>query len=534
MTDRPIRADTITGVFASQVARQPDALCAAMGERRATYAELDAASLAVAQRLVGMGVEPGDRVAILLPNRFDWFQLFFGIARTGGVQVPINPYLKGEFLAYQLTDCDPAVLVVDEAGARAVEPLLERLPALRAVVLLDGGSMAAPTGVRKGPWEEFEPSGEPLPEVSPSSLASILYTSGTTGMPKGCMLPHGYYARVGQIENLLVGYRGDDVFFTAMPLFHGGAQLKIFMACIEAGIPAVFEETFSPKNYIAKATEAGATFLNGVAAMGTMLLTVPAADTDRGHRIRVANIAPMSVANQEEFGARYGVDVWAETYGQTECVPVMASPVSGPRDRASIGRAVPDVEVALLDDNGVPVARGEVGEICLRPRHRFAMFAGYWRKPEDTLAAFSGLWYHTGDCARQIESGAFVFADRKKDSMRRRGENVSSLELEAALVRHPRIDAVAVHAIASDLGEDEIKACIVTSEPTEIQPRELFAWFQAHLPYFAIPRYVEFVDEIPVNHLGRVQKFLLRERGVTASTWDFEALGLAVGRTDRR
>ena len=174
------------------------------------------------------------------------------------------------------------------------------------------------------------------------------------------------------------------------------------------------------------------------------------------------------------------------------------------------------------------------GEITLRPRHRHAMFEGYWRKPEATLEAFRGLWYHTGDFGRRDERGFVSFVDRKRDALRRRGENVSSVELESAIITHPNIAEAAVHAVPSALTEDDIKACIVLGDGVELTPEAAFEFFRSTLPYFAIPRYVEVLDELPRNAVARVMKHLLRDRGVTAETWDFEALGFSVTRSERR
>src|SRR5262249_330938 len=202
----------------------------------------------------------------------------------------------------------------------------------------------------------------------------------------------------------------------------------------------------------------------------------------------------------------------------SECMPTTLTPLSSDRrDPEGCGLPAPDLEVALLDEEGNALEGEATGEICLRPKAPHAMFDGYFEQPEATLAPYRGLWYHTGDYGRRLPGGAFAFVDRKKDCLRRRGENVSSLELEQAIDRHPAVVESAVHAVASSLGEDDIKACIVAS--AEIAPAELFAFFKNHLPYFAIPRYVEFLDALPRNGVGRVMKHKLREAGITPDTW---------------
>jgi crotonobetaine/carnitine-CoA ligase len=192
------------------------------------------------------------------------------------------------------------------------------------------------------------------------------------------------------------------------------------------------------------------------------------------------------------------------------------------------------MEVRIVDDDDFEVPPGETGEIVLRTKEPYTMFQGYWNNPEATAHAFRNLWHHTGDNGRFDEEGNLYFVDRKKDSLRRRGENVSSIELEQAILKHPCIQAVAVHAVPSDLSEEDIKACIVPSREADLVPQELFRFFKSSLPYYAIPRYVELMSDLPVNANMRVQKFKLRDRGITAETWDFDSMGLVVRRDERR
>jgi crotonobetaine/carnitine-CoA ligase len=243
----------------------------------------------------------------------------------------------------------------------------------------------------------------------------------------------------------------------------------------------------------------------------------------------------MTARARAEFTSRFGVPVVSDGYGQTECNPITQSPLAeqGPQS-GSIGRPVPWLDVRLVDEDDVPVPPEATGEIVVRPHEPMVMFDGYWNNPQATVAVSRDLWHHTGDIARLGDDGYLIYVDRKKDSMRRRGENVSSVELENAISRHPRIAAVATHAVPSPLGEDDIKAWIVLADGAEeFSPEELHRFFAASLPYFAIPRYVEFIEALPVNALGRVLKYKLRERP-HAGGWDFEVLQLMVDKEARR
>lgn len=428
--------------------------------------------------------------------------------------------------------------MTDEPGYEAAAPLLSELPALKHVVALDGRPQT-PISVHVVAYADLATSGAtsggpPRTDVEEADLMSIVYTSGTTGLPKGCMLPHAYYCRVARLMCDAWEVGEGDVIMTALPLFHGAARMMMVGAALWSGQTVVVEREFRPASFLERITETGATIVGGVGAMGIALLSLPPSPHDRSHRLRLAVWIPFTAEQQLAFEQRFGVTVTAELYGQTECVPITFSAPGGDRNRASAGRPAPDLEVVLVDDEDRLVRTGEIGEIVVRPREPYALFSGYWQKPEETLRAYRNLWYHTGDYGRAGERGFVSFVDRKKDALRRRGENVSSVELELAITRHPKIAEAAVHAVPSQLTEDDIKACLVLKPEESISPDELFAFFREHVPYYAIPRYVEFLPQLPKNAVGRVMKHVLRERGVTPSTWDLEAMGFRIPRSQRR
>lgn len=499
-----------------------------------TYGEMNERTDRVAAGFAALGVGKGDRVAILSPNRFEMFELQFGLAKLGAIQVPLNAYLKGEFLRYQIADCGASAVVTDRAGAIALAPLLPELPDLRAIVQLDAVApddteqTVAYSAVRACPQDP------PQVVVRPDDLMSILYTSGTTGLPKGCMLPHGYDVRVGELVATAMEQGEDDITISALPAFHAITRMMVVTAALTRGSSVVIEEAFHASTFLARAAEVGATLAAGVGTTGVAILATPPSPADRAHRLRTMMLGPFTPEQQQQFHQRFGIDAWTEIFGQTECVGLLWSPVSGPRRRSTVGCASPDLEVAVLDDDGNTVPDGETGEISLRPRHRFALFSGYWGKPAATLEAFSGLWYHTGDFGRRDRDGFFTFVDRKKDAIRRRGENISSFEVETAIAGHPDIAEVAIHGVPTGSLEDEVMAVIAPRPGTTLDPAELFDFLTRHLPYFAVPRYVRIVNAIPRNAVQRVMKFRLRELPIDDSVWDFEKLALTVARQDRR
>ena len=498
-----------------------------------TYGDVEDRSDALAGALTEIGVNHGDRVAIMLSNRLEYLMTFFALARLGAIQVPLNPYLKGDFLAYQLADSAAKVLVGDTSAMNQIAPLRADLPDLAQTVTVDDVA-DAPAGTLA--FDDLVRGGRrgPAARIEPTDLIAVMYTSGTTGRPKGCMLSQGYYFAMAWPWYQNDWLRSGDRTLTAMPLHHIGGQGIALMPVLLAGNSIAFLDRFSASGFIEAARDITASVAFGVGPMGSAMLATPESSADRDHQLRLGVFVPMAVANQDRMAERFGIDVVSETYGQTECNPITGSPIDrDPSKRASLGRPVPAMEVQLHDECGREVAEGDVGEIVMRPREAEVMFQGSWNKAEATVEASRGMWHHTGDLARADADGYLYFADRKKDSMRRRGENISSVELENAISGHSKISAVAVHAVPSPLGEDDVKAVIVMVEGESFTPEELHGFFKEKIPYFAVPRYVEFLDGLPLTPTGRVQKHLLRERD-NSGAWDFEALGLTIERSQRR
>src|SRR5581483_7856163 len=527
-------------VLAQRAADQPGKRLASCGGEHRTYGEMPGVAERRAAALAALGVAAGDRVALVTANRIEMVELFFACARLGAVQVPVNTFLKGEFLRYQLDDCGAETVVVDGPGLRAVAPLLDRLGSVRRIVALaeaGGGAGAGPPPVPVVPYADLAGrpgDGATLAVPGAGDVASIIYTSGTTGLPKGCLISQGYFVHIGDAWRSVCDLAPDDVVFTAFPLFHLSGQALALMACLTGGLTLVIEPAFSASSFMPRARDVGATVTMGVGAMALAVLATPPSPADRDHRIRYSMWIPLPPALQLQMEERFGAPVNAEGYGQTECAPVTFSRLAGRRRRETAGLPAPWLDVRIVDDDDVEVPRGEIGEIVVRPLEPDSMFSGYWGRPEETLETFRNLWHHTGDYGRMDDEGFVSFVDRKNDALRRRGENVSSMELEQAIATHPKVAEVAVHAVPSAATEDDIKACLVLAQGQETTAEELFGWFEARLPYFAVPRYVELLPALPKNAIGRVLKHELRAAGVTAATWDLEALGLTVDRGARR
>lgn len=527
-----MRTSTVSGVFEQRVRQAPDEPffhCGATTDPWVTPRQLDARSARLAGGLAGLGVGRGDRVALLAPNRVEVMEAFLALARLGAIQVPLNYWIRGEFLRYQLDDCGARVLITDQAGLETAAPLLAGT-GIERVVLLDG---EAPEG---GAAYEDLCAADPVDPVdaAPGDLVSIVYTSGTTSKPKGCMLSNGYYVNIAQAYGLDGWVVPGDRLCTPFPLFHSAGQIIGVMTALVHGISLVVTPEFHASTFMAHAAELDATMLVGIGAFANAILDQPVRPTDGEHPFRLAIWTPLPEDRQQEFEERFGTPVMSEGFGQTESLLITRSPVVGRRDRATSGRPSPLYEVRIVDEDDNPVPAGTPGEIVVRPRDAHTMYSGYWNKPAATVDAWRNLWHHTGDFGRMDEDGFLTFVDRMKDRLRRRGENVSSMYLEDVLRGMPGVADVAVCAVAGRMGDDDIKACVVEDAPGALDARSVFEYMRERVAYFAIPRYVHVHETLPTNALRRVMKNALRDEGVPEDCWDLEAQGLVVPRDERR
>jgi crotonobetaine/carnitine-CoA ligase len=533
----PLRAMTITAALETRAAAEGDRPFVRIGEQTAwlSYRDMAEASRRLAAALRQAGVARADRVAMILPNCIELVELVFALSRLGAVQVSMNIYAKGEMLRHQLVDSDPHVLVADALGLAAASPFLDQT-SIRTIVLVgdpDGTGLGTADVVSLDALRREAGDGRrdfADADIVPADIAAISYTSGTTGTAKGCLLSHGYYTSIGPSYATRNVFAAGDRVLSAMPCYHLGA-ISLLMSALTVGFSVRLEPRFSASSFMGTAAIEGATLIWGTGTMGTALLAQPPGPDDAASPVERALFVPMRVADQEAFEQRYGCAVFG-SYGQTELLVVAAEDPAAPR-RRSAGRPVESVEVRIIDEAGNPLPAGKAGEIVVRPRSRHDMFSGYWRNADATVAAWSGLWHHTGDFGRFDQDGELWFTDRMKDAIRRRGENVSCQEVELVLLGHPAVDVAVVYGVPAPLGEDDIVACLaIRGEPPE--PAQLFAFLTGSLPYFAVPRYVRILPELPLTATGKVAKHELRAQGVTPETLDFEKLGLYLPADQRR
>jgi crotonobetaine/carnitine-CoA ligase len=496
------------------------------GDRNWSFGEaLDLATRS-AGRLRGAGLQQGDRVALMCENRPEFIEVFLGTAWLGAILVPINTASRGLQLRHILENSGARLMVIEAALLDALEHVgLESLK-LETIWVIDPPVLDT----------KLPPMAKPLPGLGspvaaaatrPGDTLAILYTSGTTGPSKGVCCPHAQYFWWGLNTAHLLGVRGDDVLCTPLPLFHTNALNTFFQALI-TGATAIFESRFSASGFwkTLAVREATVTYLLG--AMVPILLSRPPAEEERSHRVRIALAPGVPGHFHAEFAQRTGIAL-LDGYGSTETNFVIGADIAQARP-GTMGRVFEGFAARVVDAEDNEVPDGTPGELVLRAEAPFAFATGYFGTPEKTVEAWQNLWFHTGDRVIRENDGYYKFVDRLKDAIRRRGENISSFEVEQVLLSHPEIATAAAFPVRSELAEDEVMAAIVRQPGSALDEVAVVRFCETRMPYFAVPRFLEFVDALPTTENGKIQKYKLRERGITKLTWDREATGIIIKR----
>lgn len=525
--------ETVTGVLARAAAQWGDQPYLDFHGEQFSFRAIDEASNRLAAGLAALGVGKGDSVATILDNGPDAVLAWFAINKLGAVSVPVNTAYKGEFLRHQVADSGASVVIAEADYAERIVAIVGGLTALRVLVPRGPAGVVAPDPVRTIALDELKRSLAPLPQVdiAPRDLAMLIYTSGTTGPSKGCMISHQYVCNLARQYIRSAALGPQDVLWTALPLFHMNATATTVLATAMVGSRAVIYPRFSVSGFWPDIRRSGATMANMLGSMAPLLAdAAPSADAEACFgQIRLVNSAPFPPDLQARWRERFGVrDMGSAGYGLTEAAMVVTSRIGQDCPAGAAGLRNDDFDVIIVDDDDLPVAPGQSGEVLFRPRRPHVMFEGYWNRPEATLAIMRNMWLHSGDIGRFDENDYFYFVDRKKDYLRRRGENISSFEMESTFLSHRAVRDVAVHAVFSELGEDDVKVTAVLTEGAELTEAALCEWAIARVPYFAVPRYIEFRQDLPRNPTGKVLKYELREQGCTPTTWDREKAGMAL------
>jgi len=514
---------TIARVLARRVEMSGDKPFVTAGGCRETYRDAHAAAGRVANMLHRGGVAGGDHVAVMLPDSLDLCHAWLGLARLGAVHVAVNTDYKGAFLAHVLNNSGARVMVAAPRYLERLAQIRSQLQHLQIVYVAGEGGSAA--GFERRSFEDREayPAGCDLPEPDYRDIGCIMYTSGTTGPSKGVLMPHAhlYLFGLGTIRHM--DLTADDVFYIVLPLFHANGLFMQLYASMIAGASAVVRERFSASEWLADIRAHGATITNCLGAVAAFVLARPPSEHDRSHRLRALGLAPVSPDLAHGLKQRFGIPDIYGMYGMTEVnIPLYTPP--GPPKPASCGRVWSEYfDLRIVDpDTDEERPRGETGEIVVRPRQPFGFMAGYLNMPERTVDAWRNFWFHTGDAARMDDDGDVFFVDRIKDCIRRRGENISSFEVESVIAAHPLVREAAVYAVPSEIegAEDEVMAALVIDPDSEPDLARLRQHADANLPAFAVPRYYRVVGELPKTPTGKLQKHILRSEGLTSDALD--------------
>ncbi len=503
-------AKSLASLLVETAVRMPDRVAVRFAGTDTTFAQLDKMSNQIANYLKSRDIGPGQHVALYCINSPHFMASYFGILKTGATVVPINLLLHPEEVLYLLNDSEAVALIYHEVTDKAVAALHPKLENIKTFVAI--GKTAVDTAdsfeaiVSEGPADPIlvEPDEE-------HDVASLLYTGGTTGLPKGAMLTHNnLLSNVASAVKALKIDQYDDIFITVLPMFHSFGATVGFLSPVAAGSKVVAVPQFAPEATCKIIQEEKVTVFLGVPTMYAMMANLPD-DTNydlSSLRMCISGGAAMPVPVLERFEKRYGVTIY-EGDGPTECSPVTCvNPIGGKRKLLSVGLPVPNVEMKILDDDGNELPPGTIGEVCVRGAN---VMKGYWKRPEETAQAFHGEWFRTGDLGKMDEEGYFYLVDRKKDMIIVHGINVYPRQVEEVIYKHPAVAEAAVIGIPDDFHGELPKAFVALKAGYDLKPNEIIHFCREHLGRFEVPRRVEILDSLPKSGAGKILKRELRQ-----------------------
>ena len=518
----PVDQIVLRDVLERQARERPDKVFAIFEDGSCwTYRETWEIALRTANALRRLGVKQDDTVVSWLPNGPDALRVWFGLNCLGAVLVPINLAYRGRLLEHVIRNSGATLIIVHADLSERLDEI-DRACLTSAVLV---GGTAHPAGLTLYPSDALDSEDGSLPElqraIAPWDTQSIIYTSGTTGASKGVLSSYFHLRCMGMS---LQDLGENDRYFVNLPLFHVGGTMPVTAMLLRGG-SVVVVSAFDTERFWTVVRENGITSSILLGAMAGFLLKRPASPQDRGHTLRCVTVVPYTETSVA-FGKRFGCDLYSHFNMSEVSMPIRSS--VNPPSMGNCGVPREGISVRVVDENDCEVPTGTVGELLVRADCPWALSHGYNSNPQATAEAWRNGWFHTGDGFKVDADGQYAFVDRIKDSIRRRGENISSSEVEAEVMTHPLVKEVAVVAVPSEHGEDEVLAAVVLLDGTTLEPADLISFLVPRLPHFMVPRYVRFLPDLPRTPTHKVQKYLLRAMGTTSGAWDREQAGLVI------
>jgi crotonobetaine/carnitine-CoA ligase len=508
---------SVPGILARSCRAFPDKVALRDVDSVLTYDQLWDKVQRRSMGLAGLGIGPGDRVLLMLDNHVDYVLSWFAVSSLRAVQVPVNTAYLGQLLQSVIDRAGARVAILDAKYLDCLASLDTPLRHLESVVVR-GEPEAWPgsLGPKLTRFEQLD-SGNHLPSpplVRPWDINTLMLTSGTTGPSRLVSVPHGLTYSDCDPE-WFPGAGSEDTVFVSLPLFHVSGQGAVYNGLV-VGATVVVADRFHSSMFWQQAGAFGATFAPILGVMPNYLMNRPASSADKGHTVKRIRMAPV-IAALDQFCERFGVEV-GSAYGMTE----ISNPIIAPFGRAKPGACGwlrDDFEVRIVDEHDQDVAPGQVGELVVRPRLPWSVSNGYLGDDDATVVGWRNLWIHTGDSFRADDAGEYYFVDRLKDAIRRRGENISSFEVEQAVNSHPDVDECAVVGLRGQDGDEEVHAVVVPRSGGTLEPEDLVDYLSTRLPSFMVPRFVTIAGELPKTPSGKIRKQALKEEGLGDRSW---------------
>jgi len=506
-----------------------------------TYATFWDRSRRLADGMRHLGVEPGDRVVIMARNGVPALHTWLGLGLIGAIDVPVNADYRGEPLSHVIATADPVVLVVETDLLPTLAGVNPSTTKLRHIVTI-GELLEHPeaTWLTTLGWHAYErliaPSAAPdstvpvLPTVQPADIASVIFTSGTTGPAKGVLMPHAQVCLLALQTIQAVDLGESDVFYCAHPLYHIAGKFMGVFATFAAGGTLFIERKFDPGVWLDRIRHCGATVSILHGPMIEMVQAQPVRDDDAEHYLSRLMCCPVPRGIGDAFRSRFQLKT-IEMWGMSEVACPCWTSLQDTYIEGSCGKVLTEwYDLAIVDpETDEPLTTGSVGEIVVRPRHPWTIMQGYLGMPEVTTRSWRNLWFHTGDAAYADRDGNIFFLDRLGDRIRRRSENISSYDIETVAAQHDAVKECAAFGVPSEYdADDDVMLCIVPKDSAPVSLVDVFGHLARNLPHFMVPRFIEVIDELPRTPTNKVRKKLLRQKGITENTWDAKAHNVSV------